>query len=56
MNKLPVYVSESDFDTFILPQLSHKVGPNRQKVSYQFIHTYDFICTQIRVFMENIKS
>ena len=37
MNKLPVYVSESDFDTFILPQLSHKVGPNRQKVSYQFI-------------------
>jgi transposase len=37
MNKLPVYVSESDFDTFILPQLSHKVGHNRQKVSYQFI-------------------
>ena len=37
MNKLPVYVSESDFDTFILPQLSHKVGHNRQKISYQFI-------------------
>ena len=37
MNKLPVYVSESDFDTFILPQLSHKIGHNRQKVSYQFI-------------------
>ena len=37
MNKLPIYVSESDFDTFILPQLSHKIGHNRQKVSYQFI-------------------
>ena len=37
MNKLPVYVSESDFDTFILPHLSHKVGHNRQKVSYQYI-------------------
>jgi len=37
MNKLPVYVSESDFDTFILPQLSHEIGRNHQKVSYQFI-------------------
>ena len=34
MNKLPVYVSESDFETHVLPNLTHKTGHNRQKVSY----------------------
>jgi predicted type IV restriction endonuclease len=36
-NKLPVYVSESDFSTYVLPHLSHKIGHNRQKVSYHYI-------------------
>jgi transposase len=37
MNKLPVYVSESDFETYILPNLTHKPGHNRLKVSYHYI-------------------
>ena len=37
MNKLPVYVQDSDFDKYILPHLSHKNGHNRQKVSHQYI-------------------
>lgn len=37
MNKLPVYVSESDFETYILPNLTHKIGHNRLKVSYHYI-------------------
>ena len=37
MNKLPVYVSETDFATYVLPQLTHKIGHNRQKVSYHYI-------------------
>jgi transposase len=37
MNKLPVYISESDFDTYILPNISHKIGHNRLKVSYHYI-------------------
>lgn len=36
-NKLPVYVKEIDFETYILPNLSHKKGHNRQKVSYHYI-------------------
>ena len=37
MNKLPVYVSESDFTTYILPHLSHKLNHNRLKVSYHYL-------------------
>ena len=37
MNKLPVYVEEADFDRYILPHLSHKLGHNRQKVSYHYV-------------------
>jgi hypothetical protein len=37
MNKLPVYVEEADFDSYILMHLSHKIGHNRQKVSYCYI-------------------
>ena len=37
MNKLPVYVSESDFETHVLPNLTHKTGHNRQKVSYHYV-------------------
>jgi predicted type IV restriction endonuclease len=37
MNKLPISVSERDFETYILPNLSHKIGHNRQKVSYHYI-------------------
>jgi predicted type IV restriction endonuclease len=37
MNKLPVNVSESDFETYILPHLTHKIGHNRLKVSYHYI-------------------
>ena len=37
MNKLPVIVCASDFETYILPHLSHKIGHNRQKVSYHYI-------------------
>ncbi|MFN7318335.1 MAG: transposase [bacterium] len=37
MNKLPVYVSESDFETYILPNLTHKISHNRLKVSYHYI-------------------
>lgn len=37
MNKLPVYVSEADFNQRILPHLSHKLGHNRLKVTYHYI-------------------
>ncbi len=37
MNKLPVYLSESDFNTYVLAHLSHKLGHNRLKVSYHYI-------------------
>ena len=37
MNKLLVYVAESDSAMFFLPQLSHKIVHNHQKFSYQFI-------------------
>ncbi len=37
MNTLPIKISESDFEKYILPNLSHKVGHNRQKVSYHYI-------------------
>jgi transposase len=37
MNKLPVLVSESDFLVHILPHLTHKIGHNRQKVSYHYV-------------------
>lgn len=37
MNKLPVYLSEQDFEAYILPHLSHKLGHNRLKVSYHYI-------------------
>ena len=37
MNKLPVNVSESDFETYILPHLTHKIGHNRLKVSYRIV-------------------
>ncbi len=37
MNKLPVYVSYSDFMEYILPHLSHKLNHNRLKVSYHYL-------------------
>ena len=37
MKKLPVQISEADFEKYILPNLSHKPGHNRQKVSYHYI-------------------
>jgi transposase len=37
MNKLPVYVSEKDFATHILPHLSHKLNHNRLKVTYHYL-------------------
>jgi transposase len=37
MSKLPVYVSESDFNTYVLPHLSHKLTHNRLKVSYHYL-------------------
>jgi transposase len=37
MNKLPVEISENDFETYVLPNLSHKTGHNRQKVSYHYV-------------------
>ncbi len=37
MKKLPVQISEADFEKYILPNLSHKLGHNRQKVSYHYI-------------------
>ena len=38
MNKIPVEISEGDFQKYILPNLSHKPGGhNRQKVSYHYI-------------------
>lgn len=37
MNKLPVSVSIEDFETYILPHLTHKKGHNRQKVSYHYV-------------------
>jgi transposase len=37
MNKLPVSISKEDFELYILPNLSHKMGHNRQKVSYHYI-------------------
>ena len=37
MCKLPVSVSEGDFETYILPHLSHKLRHNRLKVSYHYV-------------------
>lgn len=37
MPKLPVYISENDFEVYILPHLSHKIGHNRLKVSYHYL-------------------
>ena len=37
MAKLPVSVSEADFNDYILPYLTHKKNHNRQKVSYHYI-------------------
>jgi transposase len=37
MPKLPVSVSETDFNEYILPHLTHKANHNRQKVSYHYI-------------------
>jgi hypothetical protein len=37
MNTLPVYISESDFETYVLPHLSHKLNHNRLKVSYHYL-------------------
>lgn len=37
MPKLPIYVSEQDFETHILPHLSHKLNHNRFKVSYHYV-------------------
>ena len=36
MNKLPIYISESNFKTYVLPHLSHKLNHNRLKVSYHY--------------------
>jgi transposase len=37
MNKLEFYQSESDFNTYVLPHLTHKLNHNRLKVSYHYI-------------------
>ncbi|MEA5461772.1 transposase [Arcicella sp. LKC2W] len=37
METLPIYISELDFETFILPKLTHKTSNSRQKVSNLFI-------------------
>jgi len=33
MNKLPVYISDTDFSDYILPHLSDKLNHNRLKFS-----------------------
>ena len=37
MNKLPVYISDTDFTDYVLPHLSHKPNHNRLKFSYNYI-------------------
>ena len=37
MNKLPVYISDTNFTDYVLPHLSHKLNHNRQKVSYHHL-------------------
>ncbi len=37
MNKLPIYISEPDFEEYVLPHLSHKLNHNRLKVSYHYL-------------------
>jgi hypothetical protein len=37
MNKLPIYISEADFEEYVLPHLSHKLNHNRLKVSYHYL-------------------
>lgn len=37
MNTLPIYISESNFETYVLPHLSHKLNHNRLKVSYHYL-------------------
>jgi transposase len=37
MSKLPVDLSEFEFEEYILPHLTHKVNHNRQKVSYHYV-------------------
>ena len=38
--KIPVEISELDFEQYILPHLSHKLGHNRQKISYHKVFNY----------------
>ena len=38
--KIPVEISEVDFETYVLPHLSHKLGHNRQKISYHKVFNY----------------
>jgi len=37
MNKLPIYISDTDFTDYVLPNLSHKLNHNRLKVSYHYL-------------------
>ena len=37
MNKLPVYISDTNFTDYVLPHLSHKLNHNRLKVSYHYL-------------------
>lgn len=37
MNKLPVYISDTDFTDYVLPHLSHKPNHNRLKVGYHYV-------------------
>ena len=37
MAKLPIYVCEDDFTSYILPHLSHKLNHNRLKVTYHYL-------------------
>lgn len=37
MSKLPITVTKYDFKTYILPNLSHKLGYNRQKMIYHYV-------------------
>ncbi|MBL7979369.1 MAG: transposase [Bacteroidetes Order II. Incertae sedis bacterium] len=37
MAQLPTYLSDENFKRYVLPHLTHKIGHNRQKVSYAYV-------------------
>ena len=55
MNKLPVYISEPDFEEYILPHLSHKLNYNRLEVSYRYLFNTVLCVLKSGCFWQTLK-